>query len=306
MTKTSPRSFAPARRRSGFLAKTAPLAALAGALAVGGCSQSPISQHAKEYFSPAVYGQASPRVVAEGERAPKGGGHYLVGHAYTVAGRTYVPSTRKYSKVGLASWYGDAFHGRRTANGEIYDPDAITAANPTMPLPSYARVTNLRNHRSLIVRVNDRGPFHANRIMDLSERAAELLKFKKVGTALVKVQYIGRASLSGSDDRKLMATLRINGRPARLDGHSLSPVRVADQLNITQPPHYDRQTEQIAMAQPESLPPEAQAGATQRFAMADQVGPSGDLPQNPPLPPRRPFDLGTIPGADALVAVARR
>ncbi len=157
---------------------------------------------------------ASPRVVQAGEAVPKGGGTFRVGRPYTVAGRMYVPEEdRDYSAEGLASWYGDDFHGRQTANGEVFDMTSISAAHPTLPMPSYARVTNLRNGKSLIVRVNDRGPFHANRVIDVSYRAASLLEFERIGTARVRVEYVGRASLDGSDDRQLMATLR-SGQPA--------------------------------------------------------------------------------------------
>ncbi len=104
------------------------------------------------------YGSASPRVVEYGQEVPKGGGRDHIGRPYRVAGRWYTPRDNpEYSAVGAASWYGDAFHGRKTANGEIYDKYSYTAAHPTMPLPSYARVTNLSNNRSMIVRVNDRG-----------------------------------------------------------------------------------------------------------------------------------------------------
>ena len=151
----------------------------------------------------------SPRVVADGEPVPKGGGMYHVGAPYTVAGRTYYPQDNPhYQATGLASWYGDDFHGRLTANREVFDHNGISAAHPTMPLPSYARVTNLSNGRSLIVRVNDRGPYHGNRIIDVSSRAADLLGFRTSGTAWVKVEYVGRAPLRGSDDRLLAATLR--------------------------------------------------------------------------------------------------
>ena len=130
----------------------------------------------------------------------------------------------------MASWYGDAFHGRRTANGEIYDKDSLSAAHPTMPLPSYARVTNLGNGHSIIVRVNDRGPYHGGRVMDVSSRVADVLDFKGAGTARVKVEYVGRAPLEGSDDVELLATLRIDGAPATLDGTPASrPVMVAQQ-----------------------------------------------------------------------------
>src|SRR6188474_3865670 len=94
---------------------------------------------------------SSPRVVAMGEPVPKGGGTYRIGKPYTVGGRVYVPEENiNYSAVGLASWYGDDFHGRYTANGEIFDMTSISAAHPTLPLPSYVRVTNLRNGKSLI------------------------------------------------------------------------------------------------------------------------------------------------------------
>ena len=102
------------------------------------------------------------RVVEPGQPVPKGGGVYRVGKPYTVAGRVYVPEENtNYSAVGLASWYGDDFHGRYTANGEIFDMTSISAAHPTLPLPSYVRVTNLANNRSIVVRVNDRGPYAA-------------------------------------------------------------------------------------------------------------------------------------------------
>jgi rare lipoprotein A len=157
---------------------------------------------------------SSPRVVAYGDPVPKGGGTYRVGKPYTVAGRVYVPEEDvNYREDGVASWYGDDFHGRLTANGEVFDMDALTAAHTTLPMPCYARVTNLSNGKSLIVRVNDRGPYHGNRLIDVSHKAAELLEFKGNGTARVRVEYVGRAPLEGSDDRQLLATLR-TGVPA--------------------------------------------------------------------------------------------
>jgi rare lipoprotein A len=166
---------------------------------------------------------SSPRVVAFGDPVPKGGGTYRVGKPYIVAGRVYVPEEdTSYREEGIASWYGDDFHGRQTANGEVFDMASLTAAHPTLPMPSYARVTNLANGKSLIVRVNDRGPYHGNRLIDVSNRAAELLEFKGNGVARVRVEYVGRAPLEGSDDRQLLATLR-TGVPAPLP----SMVRVA-------------------------------------------------------------------------------
>jgi len=166
---------------------------------------------------------SSPRVVAFGEPVPKGGGTYRIGKPYTVGGRVYVPEEDPdYRAEGIASWYGDDFHGRLTANGEVFDMASLTAAHPTLPIPSYARVTNLGNGKSLVVRVNDRGPYHGNRLIDVSNKAAELLEFKGNGVARVRVEYVGRAPLEGSDDRQLMATLR-TGIPAP----SPSAVRIA-------------------------------------------------------------------------------
>jgi rare lipoprotein A len=164
--------------------------------------------HGKEYFSEKDYGvKASPRLVADGQPVPKGGGRFMVGQPYQVRGKTYVPKEDpKYNKTGLASWYGSAFHGRQTANGEVYDSDHLSAAHPTFPLPSYARVTNLDNGSSVIVRVNDRGPYHAGRIMDVSEKTAEMLDMKRIGTANVNVQYVGRARIDGEDTPFLMAS----------------------------------------------------------------------------------------------------
>jgi peptidoglycan lytic transglycosylase len=188
------------RERAGkVLARTARFTALACAcLALAHCSSS----------------QYSPRVVEEGETVPKGGGTYRIGQPYNINGRTYVPHENpKYRADGVASWYGRDFHGRLTANGEIYDMHSISAAHTTMPLPSYARVTNLENGRSIVVRVNDRGPYARNRIIDVSIGAAKALEFYRKGLAHVRVEYVGPAPLEGSDDRMLLATLR-EGSPA--------------------------------------------------------------------------------------------
>ena len=115
--------------------------------------------------------EPSARLVESGATVPKGGGVYRVGSPYVVAGRVYIPQDNPHYRAdGIASWYGSDFHGRSTANGEIFDAEAITAAHPTLPLPSYVRVTNLSNGRSLIARVNDRGPYAGNRIIDVSKR----------------------------------------------------------------------------------------------------------------------------------------
>ena len=151
------------------------------------------------------------RVVPFGQPVPKGGGVYRIGSAYQVDGVWYQPKEDPaYDRVGTASWYGELFHGRRTANGEIYDMDRLSAAHPTLPLPVYARVTNLQNGRSIIVRINDRGPYANDRIIDLSRRSAELLGYRDKGTAQVRVQFLARAPLNGDDsyERRYLANQR--------------------------------------------------------------------------------------------------
>lgn len=157
---------------------------------------------------------SSARVIPLGEPVPKGGGVYRVGAPYTIGGRTYVPAENpRYVAEGVASWYGVDFHGRLTANGEIFDMNSMSAAHTTLPMPCYARVTNLSNHRSVIVRVNDRGPYHSDRVIDVSVRAANVLGFYGSGLAPVRVEYVGPAPLEGSDDNLLVATMR-EGQPA--------------------------------------------------------------------------------------------
>ncbi len=141
-------------------------------------------------------------------RAGKSGGILKVGKPYQVAGRWYYPSHQPdYDQIGMASWYGDDFHGKRTANGETFRMAALTAAHPTLPLPSLVKVTNLDNGRSILVRVNDRGPYRGGRIIDLSKETARLLGFSGAGVAKVRVQYHGNAPLDGGDgaERKYLA-----------------------------------------------------------------------------------------------------
>jgi rare lipoprotein A len=269
----------------------------AGALGLCGCAQPgpqrlAYASHGKEYFPSSIYGPASPRVVADGEPVPRGGGIYMVGEPYTIAGHTYYPSSKRYAATGLASWYGDAFHGRRTANGEVYDKEAVSAAHPTLPLPCYARVTNLHNHYSMIVRVNDRGPFTANRILDVSRKVAETLDFHRKGTTKVRVEYIGTASLAGSDDQKLLATLRANG-PAMLEEPGGSgTIKVAENVPSTH-------------AQSESQP--GDAGAHSETASAREIPAHlAYFKGKPvPLPPARPLSLGVNSDAKTKLALRR-
>jgi rare lipoprotein A len=127
---------------------------------------------------------------------PPNAGVYKVGNPYEADGIWYYPREQPdYDETGIASWYGAQFHGRHTSNGEIFDSNALTAAHRTLPMPVNVRVTNLENGRSLVLRVNDRGPFARGRIIDVSKHAAELLGFYGAGTAKVRVTYLARADM---------------------------------------------------------------------------------------------------------------
>lgn len=175
-------------------------------------SSAPSYINTKTKFSVAEFGvPASPRVTMS-RAVPKGGGREMVGKPYRVRGKWYTPKEDPgYDKAGIASWYGPNFHGRLTANGEVYDQFHLSGAHPTFPLPSYARVTNKKNGNSVIVRINDRGPYAPGRIVDVSSKAAELLDMKQDGIAAVRVEYVGRAPLEGNDMPYLMASYRTNG-----------------------------------------------------------------------------------------------
>ncbi len=160
-----------------------------------------------EQADPTVAAVPDPKVLERFAHVIHGGGRYWVGKPYEIAGELYEPREEpNYNREGKASWYGAAFHGKLTANGEIFDRAAITAAHPTLPLPSYVRVTNLDNDRSIMVRVNDRGPFKYGRLIDVSEQAASLLGFHKRGLARVRVEYVSKAPLAGNDKDWLLAS----------------------------------------------------------------------------------------------------
>lgn len=151
--------------------------ALLAALALGGCAETEFLVNTAKQAKDA------------GRTGSVGG--YKVGSPYQIAGVWYYPKEEwDYDESGIASWYGPGFHGRTTANGEIFDENDVTAAHRTLPLPSVVRVTNLGNGRSLVVRVNDRGPFAHGRIIDLSRRSAQLLGFETQGTAKVRVEIL--------------------------------------------------------------------------------------------------------------------
>lgn len=194
----------------------------------------------KTKFSSKEFGvKGSPR-VSSSKKVRKGGGRYQIGKPYTIRGKRYYPKENKrLNQVGMASWYGPNFHGRLTANGEVYDQYSLSAAHPTLPLPSYAKVTNVSNGRSVIVRVNDRGPYAHGRVIDLSAKAAELLDYANKGVTKVRVQYHGKARMDGLDEKFLLAsyqgpgaqgihrTLDPFGRPAGKSTNNNSSTMIA-------------------------------------------------------------------------------
>lgn len=174
-------------------------------LALGACSETRYAAHlAKQVTLPTD--------------TPESKGTFKVGNPYRIKGRKYYPKeTYRYSETGIASWYGPNFHNKQTANGEIFDKNELTAAHKTLQMPSLVRVTNLDNGKSIILRVNDRGPYAHNRLIDVSERAAELLGFKNIGTAKVRVdvlpqesKQIAQAARMGQDTRGTEIALNQN------------------------------------------------------------------------------------------------
>jgi rare lipoprotein A len=211
---------------------------LSAALALAGCSSNSsklskkysIARNSKGERLDGFEGKGSSYYRGSGP-IPKGGGRYFVGKPYSIAGRRFVPAEQPgYDRKGTASWYGEAFHRRKTSNGEYFDMAMLTAAHPTLPLPSYARVTNLANGRTIVVRINDRGPFVGTRIIDLSKKSADALNFRSVGKANVRVQWIGNAPVNDQGqhlammNRKVQQGASMNTLIAAADG----PARGAD------------------------------------------------------------------------------
>jgi rare lipoprotein A len=210
-----------------------------------------------------------PLTTASGQPAV---GHYKLGSPYRIKGRLYRPEyDPNYSKVGTASWYGSDFHGLPTANGEVFDKELITAAHPTLPLPSIVRVTNLENGRSIDVRVNDRGPFIGDRLIDLSEAAARKLGYESQGLARVKVQFLALAEdASGTPPAPTVARAARPAAPApvpRLTVPAGREVQVAAlELPTRSPP--DRPVLAAVHVCPLSGPQLIQIGA---YSETDQV-----------------------------------
>ena len=166
-----------------------------------------------------VFSSSPSEVTKQSSAAPAGStGYYKIGNPYQVAGLWYYPKEDySYKEIGVASWYGPDFHNGITANGEMYDMHALTAAHRTLPLPSVVRVTNLQNGRSLVLRVNDRGPFVNNRVIDVSMRAAQMLGFKDQGTTQVQVEILPEESKKLKEELLASAEQTVLAAPKSLN-----------------------------------------------------------------------------------------
>jgi rare lipoprotein A len=234
--------------------------------------------------------------------ANRGQGTYKVGDPYEIDGVWYYPHEDwSYDQTGIASWYGEDFHGKFTANGEIFDLNALTAAHKTLPMPCVVQVTNLENGRSIQLRVNDRGPYVAGRIIDVSRRAAQLLGFEAQGTAKVRVKLLVPQSIE-------VASL------ARHNGGALPPnpayaAPVAPVLAQTLQPAPDTR---VAAAEPQPAPPPAPAPQPAPVAAAPAPAPA-PVPAAAPMPaalvtvvPVKPSQIYIQAGAFAVPGNAQK
>lgn len=238
-------------------------------------------------------------------------GQYKVGNPYQINGEWYSPAEDYgYDETGLASWYGNEFHGKSTANGETFDANELTAAHRTLPMPSLVRVTNLENGRSIVVRINDRGPFAAGRIIDISRRGAQLLGFESNGVAKVRVSILepeSRALAEGAKKSRRTAVAS-SDKPAATPP-MIKPIEMADlgknvpQENIPEPGSADGNEETAGSPQnarmeavdavPLDAPPGTEAASESNVVVAEPT-PTKLPPVTGAQPPKQV--LKTIPG----------
>ena len=218
--------------------------------------------------------------------------HYKIGKPYKVKGRWYHPKEdNNYDRTGVASWYGRDFHGRRTANGETYDMNRLSAAHTTLPMPSMVEVTNLANGRKIVVRVNDRGPFADNRLIDLSREAARRLGFERAGLAKVRVRFVGPAPLHARAPKE---SPRIASGPARMPPNTVQSQRRSQRITLAQP---------LPAAPPRDENPAAAAPETTVQPIAVAI-PAGDAVQK--LPAEIPIAATPAPQTSAETDAAQQ
>jgi rare lipoprotein A len=216
-----------------------PLASLFAALLLSGCSETQLASH----YIKKIYNGTQPETA----------GTYKVGNPYQVGSVWYYPQENfRYTETGIASWYGPDFHGGKTANGEVYDQNELTAAHRTLQLPSFVRVTNLENGRSVVVRINDRGPYLHGRIIDVSKRAADLLGFIGKGTARVRLEVLEQESRRLADAaRRGVDTSRMSVADMRAPGGASPQQARLEEASFTRGPQVAENTESESV--PESL-----------------------------------------------------
>jgi rare lipoprotein A len=246
--------------------RATPFLALAALLLLGGCAELGfVSQTAKNI-------QESPK-----------GGVYKVGTPYQIDGVWYYPAVDySYVETGIASWYGPNFHGKYTANGELYDMNELTAAHRTLPLPSIVRVTNLENGRSIKLKVNDRGPFAKGRIIDVSRRAAQLLGIDGPGTARVRVEIVA------DESRAIAASMMGKTDPVIAEKAPAAPPATVASADLAPPPGVKAAPPSKASAPPPAAPPPVIG------AMGGPIKVDPDLKQLPVKPTRMFVQAGAF------------
>jgi len=249
------------------------------ALLLGACAQTELAIHTAKQINEKTQADQPRRV-----------GDYKIGSPYQINGVWYYPKEDYgFSETGVASWYGPQFHGKATANGETFDMNELTAAHRTLQLPAVVRVTNLENGRSVLLRVNDRGPFARNRVIDVSRRSAQLLGFMEKGTALVKIEVMAEESRVAALDaqrRTQVASLPASAR-SPVKAEPLVEAAPAPPVTVVAAPSPVQQFQKnvAAPARPETLPrppakPQAKATAPRPVA----ANPAGRPASTSPAP----------------------
>jgi rare lipoprotein A len=251
----------------------------------------------------------APVAGSEGPPSPRYSG-YKVGQPYQVRGVWYYPKDQpNYDEIGLASWYGEAFHNRYTADGEVFDMTLPSAAHTTLPLPSLVEVTNLTNGRTLVVRVNDRGPFVDGRIIDLSKQAAAELGFVTAGVTRVRVRYVGRApDADGMSARQVIASARTQppapaatapvSRPSDYD-YASAPKRPVPYSQLAQAQTVSAAPAPMTAVSPVQAVSTAAYPTTVAYSTATSAYPRTTAPAR--MPPPTPAPSQPLPEVDTLL-----